>query len=199
MELDLNQVEWALIRWCPLLPQALRRQRVEVNIELRKAKKDEQILKRRSISIVSMEKSPTPGEDKNVIIQLSLEEIVKAVNGNNPELQLQATQAARRMLSRQKDPPLNQIIELGIIPRLVEFLTRADSAPLQFEAAWALTNIASGTSEHTRAVVEGGAIPAFIALLSSPHMHISEQSVWALGNIADRVPEEHHVDSVEPL
>lgn len=29
------------------------------------------------------------------IIQLSLEEIVKAVNGNNPELQLQATQAAR--------------------------------------------------------------------------------------------------------
>ncbi|XP_035419401.1 importin subunit alpha-8 [Cygnus atratus] len=167
---------------------ALRRQRVEVNIELRKAKKDEQILKRRSISIISMEKSPTPGEDKNVIIQLSLEEIVKAVNGNNPELQLQATQAARRMLSRQKDPPLNQIIELGIIPRLVEFLTRADSAPLQFEAAWALTNIASGTSEHTRAVVEGGAIPAFIALLSSPHMHISEQSVWALGNIAGDGP-----------
>lgn len=39
---------------------------MEVNIELRKAKKDEQILKRRSISIVSMEKSPTP-EDKNVV------------------------------------------------------------------------------------------------------------------------------------
>ncbi|KFV86599.1 Importin subunit alpha-5, partial [Struthio camelus australis] len=168
---------------------ALRRQRVEVNIELRKAKKDEQILKRRSISITSMEESLSPGQEKkNAVIQLSLEEIVEAVNGSNTELQLQATQATRRMLSRQRDPPLNQIIELGIIPRLVEFLTRADNAPLQFEAAWALTNIASGTSDHTRAVVEGGAIPAFVSLLSSPHMHISEQSVWALGNIAGDGP-----------
>ncbi|NXT93704.1 IMA1 protein, partial [Anhinga rufa] len=168
---------------------ALRRQRVEVSIELRKARKDEQILKRRSILFSLVDENLSLGEEKrNEIIQLSLEEIVEAVNGSNTELQLQATQATRRMLSRQKDPPINQIIELGIIPKLVEFLTHADNAPLQFEAAWALTNIASGTSDHTKAVVEGGAIPAFISLLSSPHMHISEQSVWALGNIAGDGP-----------
>uniref|UniRef100_A0A8C9N125 Importin subunit alpha n=1 Tax=Serinus canaria TaxID=9135 RepID=A0A8C9N125_SERCA len=165
----------------------LRRQRVEVSVELRKAKKDEQILKRRNISINVKEENPSLGQDRAaevVSARCSLPEILEAVNAEDTQLQLLATQATRRLLSKHKDPPINQIIELGIIPRMVEFLGHADNAALQFEAAWALTNIASGTSEHTRAVVEGGAIPAFISLLSSPHMHISEQAVWALGNIA---------------
>lgn len=62
------------------------------------------------------------------------------------------------------------------------------SSDLQFEAAWALTNVASGTTDQTLTVVQADAIPKFVKLFSSSVSAVAEQAVWALGNIAGDGP-----------
>ena len=101
-------------------------------------------------------------------------------------------------------PPIQEVISLGCLPRLVQFLGDFTKAMLQvcrfykvrylwddnygfccndfqFEAAWVLTNIASGSTLQTRAVIDAGAIPSLIQLLQSPLEYVLEQvrgCVW---------------------
>lgn len=118
-----------------------------------------------------------------------MEALRQQVFSGDVALQCSATEKFRKMLSKERNPPRQDVIECGVVPYFVEFLKRADLPQLQFEAAWALTNIASGARAQTATVVNAGAIPIFVDLLESPAEDVREQAVWALGNIAGDGPD----------
>ena len=119
----------------------------------------------------AMTPAPTdPTTPANLANKLeNLPNMVQGVMGNDQAVQTDCTTQFRRLLSIEKNPPIQQVINSGVVPRFVGFLSREDVPGLQFESAWALTNIASGTSDHTRVVIEVGAVPVFVRLLSSPN------------------------------
>eukprot|EP00708_Paratrimastix_pyriformis_P002361 GAFH01001107.1.p1 GENE.GAFH01001107.1~~GAFH01001107.1.p1 ORF type:complete len:624 (-),score=231.06 GAFH01001107.1:91-1719(-) len=114
----------------------------------------------------------------------NLPTLVQGLGSAEPAVQFECCKLIRRLLSVEKNPPIQQVVDCGVVPIFVEFLKRNDFPKLQFEAEWALTNIASGTSEQTRIVVNSGCVPMFVELMKSSDNDVREQAVWALGNIA---------------
>jgi importin subunit alpha-1 len=77
------------------------------------------------------------------------------------------------VLLTEKNAPIQQIIDCGVVPRLIRFLEMEDNPALQLEAAAALTNV----------TIEAGAVPILIRLLSSTNEGIKSGAALILGNL----------------
>ena len=120
----------------------------------------------------------------NIAADIVLPIIARELASEDARLLARTADMLRRLLSFDRSPALDATVRAGVLPRLVELLARDATPRLQLEAAWALTNIAGGTSANTESVINAGAVPALVRLLDSPDADVREQAVWALGNIA---------------
>ncbi|KAL0124943.1 hypothetical protein PUN28_006661 [Cardiocondyla obscurior] len=163
-----------------------RNRRTALSVELRKAKKNDQLAKRRNLN--TDEELNTSDNAAVSTSALSIDEILDLIYSSDEASQLLGVQTCRKLLSREKNPPINEVIEKGIVPLCIKLLDNDHNVLLQFEVTWVLTNIASGTSEQTQYVVKHGAIAKLVNLLKVGSPVVTEQAVWALGNIAGDGP-----------
>lgn len=171
----------------------LRRRREEDSIQLRKQKRDDVLSKKRTLAPIDIPDEPSDMSDEIMPrhdkidpfgeVTLSLDMIQGIMQNKDTNLILDSAQRIRRLLSKEPQPPFDEVINSGLIPRLVQLLDLDSEPMIQFEVAWILTNICSGTSEQTKVVADSGALPKLIRLIRSPEIRVCEQAVWALGNI----------------
>lgn len=106
----------------------LRRRREEQQVEIRRAKRDENIAKRRNLNAIG---DDADSDDDDLIGSgwdpQTATEMVSGVFSDDPERQLDATTRFRKLLSKEKNPPIEKVIECGVIPRFVQFLQSGHS------------------------------------------------------------------------
>ncbi|KAI5150025.1 importin subunit alpha-6/7 [Enteropsectra breve] len=164
-----------------------RREREEKQVELRRQRTDELLNKKRA-----------PGESSEATAEFV--QLKAQIETDNIEKLYHVVHTCRTSLSIETNPPIQGIIDSGIVPRIVELMDAQsfnkfrNAFPekdiegliprIRAEAAWVITNIASGTTEQTAFLVRENAVEVLIKMITEDDDMIVDQAIWALGNIA---------------
>jgi len=183
----------------------LKKKRDEYVVEIRREKRQEMLNKRRNLNFELKEggvMGTLPNNAENTALKAHIDDCLKrsytmndffilleAINSEDRFKQHFGVIGLRKILSIEDGPPIQSVIDANLVPRLIQFMQREDEPHLQLEAAWALTNVASGTTQQTQCIIDKGGIPCFIKLLKSRRPEVAEQAIWAIGNIAGDSPQ----------
>jgi hypothetical protein len=128
----------------------------------------------------------SPSEARRSLV---LRPLVRGVMGDDSAAQAFSTQCFVDLLSVDHDPPIQRVLECGVVNRFLEFLQRRDDNPdLQCRAMRALTIVVvardDGSANRARAGRDEAAIVEFVRLLGSSHDPVKEQAAEGLAGVA---------------
>ncbi|KAI5185958.1 hypothetical protein NEHOM01_1181 [Nematocida homosporus] len=162
--------------------KSARETRTTSTVELRNQKRNEMLQKKRTMAI---SRGPS---------LYSISELAEKVTSDDADKIVDAVTEFRRLLSATKVPPIDSIVENGLTPvfsKLIDannpfFATipKEKVKRIMHESAWVVTNIASGNSYQTEALIKCGCVTNLIKLMHIDDLELQDQAVWALGNIS---------------
>ncbi|MGH0129275.1 UNVERIFIED_CONTAM: hypothetical protein FKN15_038658 [Acipenser sinensis] len=178
-------------------PAELRRQRIEVNVELRKSQREEQILKRRNVGALPDDEPLSPEQQKQANEKVSaatIEEIVACVCSSSMEQQTRGTQAAR-----YSDGPVYRdgLIDCNIVPALLTLVTpdkpqilptliqllHHEDKDILSDACWAVSYLTDGSNDRIDVVLKTGIVTRLVQLMAYPELSVLTPALRAIGNI----------------
>ena len=127
---------------------------------------------------------------KDVYTQLTNEEInikdfskiINLFRSQNIDEKFKGLIGLRKLLSIESTAPIQEIIDLNIVPELINLLDN----PLyefKYEATYCLCNIASGTPDQAKTIIIYGGIPKILNLLDCSIEEIKSQTIWLVSNL----------------
>lgn len=164
--------------------------RMEDRLDLRRQQRTQGLQKRRKQQEQGADGNDWETDINNLDPQIqnrlrNLHLMAEVLRNGSQDEKTNTVEQIRKLLSIEKTPPIQSVINAGMVEILMEIMSnKQNNMRLRFEAAWALTNVASGSSNHTKHVVDANGVEAFVQIIASETGDIKEQAVWALGNIA---------------
>jgi hypothetical protein len=84
----------------------------------------------------------------------NMSEGLQKIHSEDPDERILGAIIFRRFLSKTTNPPIDEFINTGVIPKLLElFKNEPDNHYLRYEIAWTILNVASGTSSHVATLI----------------------------------------------
>uniref|UniRef100_A0A175YDN3 IBB domain-containing protein n=1 Tax=Daucus carota subsp. sativus TaxID=79200 RepID=A0A175YDN3_DAUCS len=167
-----------------------RRRREDNMVEIRKSKREESLLKKRREGLQANQQFPVPSQSVSGLEKKleNLPGMIAGVWSDDSSMQLEATTQFRKLLSIERSPPIQEVIQSGVVPRFIEFLMRAEYPQLQ--AVWALGNVAGDSPKCRDFVLGNGALVPLLSQLNE-HAKLSmlRNATWTLSNFCRGKPQ----------